>query len=151
MITMTTRSSISVKPLSLKRVAATYVTLSFFIITSHRNIVDTENRREHRDNDGADDETHADDHDGFQHRGEPRRRALDLLVVVLGYIREHAFEATGFLPDGDHVEREGRKQPALGQRPDHPFALADAHLDLRDGARDQAVADNALNGSERVE
>ena len=81
-----------------------------------------------------------DHHERLEHRGERLDRRVDLVVVEVRDLREHALHRAGLFADRDHLHHHAREDAGLAERLGDGLALRDRGPDVVERVLDDHVA-----------
>src|SRR5262245_20393263 len=84
-----------------------------------------EHRQVHRDDDAADDDAEAEDHDGLEQLDAPGDGDVHLVLVEFGDLVEHRVQGARLLADADHLDDHVREDLRVPQRLDDGLAVLD--------------------------
>src|SRR5262245_21269924 len=125
MITMTTRSSMRVIP------------RSFRLSISKVDIVDAENRHQHRKDHCPDNHTHHENDCGLKNSSQRLYGCPDVFFKRLGDLEQHAVQPACFFADLDQVYGQTGKHGSVAHWLRHAFTAFGAVGNLRNALRDE--------------
>src|SRR5262249_53491153 len=115
------------------------------------DLVQLEDRQEHRDHDAADDHAEENDQHRFNQRCQRVEHRLDFFVPEIGHFLEHVVDLTGSFAGRDHPEQHRRKDGLLRHCDGKVVAFLNIVCDRLDAVFDDVITSRAADDIEHFQ